>query len=254
MPVTDAPRAPPEAYMTRFVSAALVTAALVISAVPARAQDQGFSVNLGAFFPKGEDNRATGDVLNANRCLDVSFACEPLLFEIEDFRGFTFSGEYVVGIGRFFEATAGVGFYQRTAPSIYEFVVNPDQSEIEQDLKLRIVPITGTVRFVPTGRDAAFQPYIGVGVAALTWRYSESGSFVDPIDSTIFRAQYKADGTEVAPIFLGGVRFPVATDKFLLGGEVRFQKAEADLPTEDFLGDKIDLGGTTFQATLTWKF
>jgi hypothetical protein len=82
-------------------------------------------------------------------------------------------------------------------PSIYALVTRPDGSEIQQDLKLRIVPITGLVRFIPTGRHAAVQPYFGVGVAALKWHYAESGEFVDPSDGSIFRAQYIADGTEV---------------------------------------------------------
>ncbi len=40
----------------------------------------------------------------------------------------------------------------------------------------------------------------------------------------------------------------------MLGGEVRYQKADAELPVEDFLGDRLDLGGLTFQANLTWRF
>ena len=71
--------------------------------------------------------------------------------------------------------------------SIYEFVTRPDGTEIEQDLKLRIVPLTATLKFVPTGRDAKFQPYIGAGIAALIWNYSETGEFVDPVTSEIFR-------------------------------------------------------------------
>ena len=82
---------------------------------------------------------------------------------------------------------------------------------------------------------------------------SETGEFVDPVDNSIFRENFTADGTQVAPLLFAGLRGEVGTN-FMLGGEVRFQRAEADLPADEFLGDKIDLGGTTFQATLTWKF
>ena len=236
--------------MMRVISTGLVLMGLLAAAPPAYAQDQGFSVSLGYFAPRGENGRVDGDVLNANRCIDTPFLCEPLLFDVGDFGGATIGGEYLVGIGQYMEAGVGVGFYQRTVPSIYEFVTRPDDTEIDQDLKLRIVPCTATLKFVPTGRDASFQPYLGAGIAALRWTYSETGEFVDPDDSTIFRDTFSADGTEVAPVFFGGVRAPVGAST-MIGGEVRYQRADAELPAEDFLGDRIDLGGLTFQANLT---
>jgi hypothetical protein len=191
-------------------------------------------------------------VLNADRCLDVTFQCEPLLFEVSDFGGATFGGEYNIGIGKYFEADFGVGYSQQTVPSIYALVTRPDGSEIQQDLKLRIVPITGLVRFIPTGRHAAIQPYFGVGVAALKWHYAESGEFVDPSDGSIFRAQYIADGTEAAPIVVGGLRAPMG-DAFMIGGEVRWQKAEADLSTR-LPRQQAGPGWFTYQATFTVRF
>jgi hypothetical protein len=241
-----------EERMRTAISTALMLVALGAGAVPANAQNQGVTFTLGYFAPKGQDSRVAGDVLNADRCLDVTFQCEPLLFDVSDFGGATFSGEYNIGFGKFFEAAFGVGYTQQTVPSIYALVTRPDGSEIQQDLKLRIVPITGLVRFIPTGRHAPIQPYFGVGIAALKWHYAESGEFVDPSDGAIFRAQYVADGTEAAPIVVGGLRAPMG-DAFMLGGEVRWQKAEADLST-DFLGDKLDLGGFTYQATFTVRF
>jgi Outer membrane protein beta-barrel domain len=239
--------------MNRFIVVPLALMAVIAGAVPARAQDQGFSVNFGYFWPKGEESRASGDVLNANKCLDVSFVCEPQLFDVDDFGSGTFGAEYIVGVGRFIEVSGGIGYYQKTVPVIYERFQDIDGSEIDSDFKLRIVPITGIVRFVPTGRRAPIQPYAGIGIAALRWHYSESGEFLDPVTLEIFRDQFKADGTEVAPVYLGGVRAPIG-DNFLIGGEVRFVNAEGDLDTTEFQGDRIDLGGTTFLANLTWRF
>jgi opacity protein-like surface antigen len=239
--------------MWRVISTGMVLLGLLAAATPAQAQDQGFSVSLGYFAPRGEDSRVSGDVLNANRCFDTAFLCEPLLFEVDDFGGLTIGGEYLIGIGKYVEAGVGAGFYQQTVPAIYEFVTRPDDTEIEQDLKLRIVPLTATLKFVPTGRDASFQPYIGAGIAALFWSYSETGEFVDAVTSEIFRDSFTADGTEVAPVIFGGLRAPVSAS-MMLGGEVRYQKADAELPVDDFLGDRLDLGGLTFQANLTWRF
>lgn len=236
-----------------LLAAGLAMLAVLSQAAPASAQDQGFSVSLGYFAPRGEGGRAAGDVLNANRCIGTTFLCEPLLFDVGDFGSAVVSGEYIVGIGKYVEAAVGVGFQQRTVNSLYELVTRPGGGEIEQDLKLRVVPFTGTLKFVPTGRDAALQPYIGAGIAALRWSYSETGEFVDPVDSSIFRDNYRADGTEVAPIVFGGLRGPVG-DSVMLGGELRYQRAEAELPEDEFLGDRLDLGGLTFQASLTWRF
>ena len=181
--------------MLRLFPAALAIAATTAMASPALAQDQGFTISLGYFGPTGADGRVNGDVLNADRCIDVTFACEPLLFSVGDFGGFIINGEYVFGLGKFFEASGGVGFYQRTVPSVYANLTYPDGSEIRQDLKLRTVPITGIVRFVPTGRHAPIQPYLGIGIAAINWHYSETGDFVDPSDNTIFSARYVDSGT-----------------------------------------------------------
>jgi hypothetical protein len=52
---------------------------------------------------------------------------------------------------------------------------------------------------------------------------------------------------------LGGVRFPVGSWAF--GGEVRWQDAKGNLPTDqDFAGPKIDLGGVTYAATFSIRF
>jgi hypothetical protein len=240
--------------MLRLFPAALAIAATTAMASPALAQDQGFSVSLGYFGPTGADGRVNGDVLNADRCIDVTFACEPLLFGVGDFGGFIINGEYVVGLGKFFEASGGVGFYQRTVPSVYSNLTYPDGSEIRQDLKLRTVPITGIVRFVPTGRHAPIQPYLGIGIAAINWHYSETGDFVDTGDNTIFSARYVDSGTEVAPLYLGGVRAPMGGG-FLVGGEIRYQHADAPLdPNVDFVGSRLDLGGWSYLGTMTWRF
>ena len=229
----------------------ITTTAMAAPAV--EAQDQSISVNVGYFTLRSTDSRADGDVLNANRCIDVSFACEPLLFDVSDFNGATIGAEWLFGVGDFLEAGAGIGFSQRTVPSIYDNLVNIDQSEIQQDLKLRLVPLTATLRFVPTGRRSSVQPYIGAGFGVIAWRYSETGEFVDLDTDEIFAATFRDSGTEVVPIILGGVRAPVG-DNFLIGGEVRWQRGEAELSTDDFLGDRIDIGGVTYQAVFQFRF
>lgn len=208
------------------------------------------SVNLGLgwFMPRSEDSRADGDVLVED--------LQSLAFEIKDFSGPLVNGEWLIGFGDRIEFGLGAGYYQRTAPSVYADFVDSDGTEIAQDLKLRMVPLTATVRFIPFGRPGEFQVYAGGGVSFISWRYTETGEFVDFSDDSIFRDTYKASGTTVAPVVLGGVRIPMSGDVFALNGELRWQggKGDIDMNETGLLGDKIDLGGISFIASFQIRF
>jgi opacity protein-like surface antigen len=203
--------------------------------------------NLGYFLLKGEDSRVDDDVLLAN--------LNDLAFQIDDFNNWTFGGEWLFGVNRFIETGVGVGYYQRTVTSVYRDFVNDNGSEIAQDLKLKIVPFSATVRFLPAGRGAPVEPYIGAGIGIFNWRYSESGEFVDFSDGSIFREQYKADGTAFGPVVVAGLRLPMG-DALTAGFEYKWQSADGDTkPAEsELLGSRIDLGGNTFSFTMHFRF
>jgi opacity protein-like surface antigen len=207
---------------------------------------QAIGFNVGYFMVKGEDSRGDDDVLFND--------LDSLLFDIKDFNGATVGAEWLVALTDNIEVGAGVNYYQRTVPSIYRAIQFEDGTELDQDLKLRQIPMMATVRFLPVGRRASVQPYIGAGIAAIRWRYSETGEFVD-FDGNIFRDSFEAKGTEVGPVILGGVRFPVA-DAWLIGGEFRWHSAEGDTGgiDEGFLGEKIDLGGWSANFTAHFRF
>jgi hypothetical protein len=201
---------------------------------------------LGGFFPRGEDGRVEGDVMVAD--------LNDLVFEVNDFNGFTFGGEWLFGLGNYLEGGVGASYYKRGVDSVYRGFVNVNDSEIEQNLKLRIAPVTATIRFLPVGHGAV-EPYVGVGVGIFNWRWSETGEFVDSTDNSIFRANYVANGTSVGPVILAGIRAPIA-DVWDVGGEVQFQKATGDIDRAEtgLLGDKIDLGGWHALFTMHIRF
>ena len=211
-------------------------------AQPALAQ-QTFNVSLGFFTPRGEDARVTGDVLNANRNF--------LEFDVKDFNGASIGGEWLFPVGRYIEAGAGVSFTRKTVPTVYSRLLNANGSEIEQELRLRMIPVALTFRVLPLGQDRGFQPYIGGGLGIISWRYSESGQFVDTRDSSIFNNSYSASGTKTGPVAMGGIRF--SGDSIATGFEVRYQAAEADL-APPFAGAKLDLGGWSYLFTLGARF
>ena len=202
--------------------------------------------NVGYFSLRGEDSRDADDVLLAD--------LNDLAFQVKDFNNVTFGGEWLFAVGEYFEGGVGLGYYQETVPSVYRDFEDSDGTQIAQDLKLRIVPITGTVRFLPMGRRGPVEPYVGGGIGIFNWRYSEIGEFVDFSDGTIFRARFVADGNAVGPVVLAGLRVPVG-DTILVGGEVRWQRAEGDTSKEiGLLGTKIDLGGVTTSFTMHFRF
>ena len=223
---------------------ALVAAAAILLAPSIASAQQALNFSVGGFVPTGHDGRDHDDVLVNNQ--------DFLAFKIDDFTGATFGAEWLAGLGDKFEAGLGTGYYARTVPAVYLDFVNSNGSEIEQDLKLRVVPFTATIRFLPLGHRNGIQPYFGGGVGVLAWKYSETGEFL-ATDSTIFRGDFDTSGSTTGPLFLGGVRVPIGT--WGLGFELRHQWAEGKIPAaDDFAGTSIDLGGFTYNFTVHVRF
>lgn len=228
------------------IACAVVALVSLAGAEVALAQQQSLSFSLGLFTVRGEDTRVEGDALVVNR--------ELYLFDFRDFNSPSIGADYLLGLGEYFEVGAGIGYTSRTVDTIYDNFVRPDGREIEQQLKLRVVPMTATLRILPLGHGTPFQPYIGGGVGIYNWRYSESGDFVDfsVVGRPVFPDSYTATGTSVGPVAIFGVRFPIGTAT--VGGEMRYQRAEGDLDERDFLGPKIDLGGFHYSATVGFRW
>ena len=240
--------------VTLRVSGLVLAAALV--AAPASAQIvQSLQISGGAFIPRGYSGRVTGDVLVADLDTLDFIKCRSANFEsciVGQFTGGQLSGEWLVAFGNHVELGAGVGFYSRGTPSVYLCCTHPaDQgfAEIQQNLDLRIAPITGVVRFLG-GRPGRVQPYVGVGIAALNFRYTESGEFIDytnPNASPLptYNARYTAKGTAVGPLALAGLRIPVGGDVWGFTMEWRHQWGSGNTggSPNGFLDNKIDLGG-----------
>ena len=227
----------------RIVAGALLVLTMVAGLPAGVAAQQSISVQFGGFFPTGEGSRVQGDVLDINR--------EYLLFDFGDFNGFQIGADWSAALGEFLEAGAGFGYYQSTVPTVYAEYINEDGSEIRQDLKLRIMPLTAVVKILPLGAKRAFQPYVGGGLGVYFWRYVETGEFLAD-DDTIFADTFEQSGTSVGPVVVFGARGRVSGSA-LIGVEGRYQWGSGNL-NEDFLGDKIDLGGFTLLATFGYRF
>jgi hypothetical protein len=233
---------------TRLILLMLLAAGALVTSARTAAAQQTLNVSLGYFTVRGEDARVEGDVLTENHNF--------LVFDIDDFNGAAVGAEWLVPLGEYFEAGAGVGFSRQTVPSVYADFVDDDGTEIDQRLRLRIVPISFTVRVLPMRQTSPVQPYFGAGLGVFAWRYSEAGEFVDfQRRNAIFEQSFVASGTTTGPIALGGLRF--AGDTMTGGFEIRYSSADAELgqPFSIVQADpRIDLGGWTYAFTLGWRF
>ena len=234
-----------------FVSLSAVALISGFLAAPDASAQQSVSFYLGGFIPRAIDARDNDEVLVQN---NVFLSTENRVrgIDIGEFNHVTFGGEWLFGLNRYVEGGLGIGYYQRTVPTVYTDLVNINGTEIRQDLKLRIVPFTATVRFLPLGNTAGVQPYVGAGVGAYRWRYAETGQFVD-FQNNVFTGNFVGSGGAVGPTILGGVRVPAGPAA--VGFEIRYQSAEGDLPSDQgFAGSTIDLGGMNYLFTINVRF
>ena len=238
-------------FRRALVLMCMTVGAFAVSPQPAHAQ-QTVNFTLGYFAVRGEDARDATDVLVNDRRF--------LTFDVSDFNSATVGGEWLVPFGHFFEGGAGVSFSRRTVPSYYTNESRLGGGSVDQDLRLRMVPISFTIRALPLGQSSPVQPYVGGGLAVIPWRYSESGDFVDfsnPVNLEIFHDSFVGSGTATGGLALAGIRF--AGDRAVGGFEVRYQRAKADLPASEFASSvnpnpTIDLGGWTYQFTAGVRF
>ena len=231
----------------------VLVAALLMCATVASAQDLGkqtVNFTLGYFTPLGFDSRDIDDVLIANSTFLQTRGRSFL--DLDEFNGASVGGEWLFPLARHIEGGIGVSYTSQTSHTVYADFVDPDGTEIDQDLKLRLTPIAFTVRLIPVSPRSPFQPYIGGGVGLISWKYTEVGEFVDfNAGREIFNGNFEDSGTNAGPVFLGGIRF--AGDAFSTGFEIRYQHAKGDLGS-DFAAPKIDLGGWTYNFTAGVRF
>jgi opacity protein-like surface antigen len=200
----------------------------------------GLDLRLGAFFPRADSNLFKED-----------FA----LYTVEksDFVGFTGGVEFNARFAKNFELGVSVDGYGRTIDTVYRNFVRADGHEIVQTLKLDIVPVGVTIRWIPGHRHAAVQPYLGGGGDAFFWHYEEFGDFVDftTPGNPVVSDSLHSDGVTFGGHVLGGLRFAVTRDVFIVA-EGRYQWAKEHNMGQDFFNPgnpaQLDLSGPS--ATL----
>jgi hypothetical protein len=233
---------------------ALLVAALAVLAVPrtAAAQDgflfsapqAGLTLRAGPMLYS-----ARGDVFEAMR--------KDLTLERGDFRGPSVGLDIVITPLSRWDLVLGVGYSESSAGSEFREWVDQDDLPIEQTTRLRVIPATATLRYLPLSRGRSISsvawlprattPYVGAGGGVVWYRLRQTGEFVNFMDYRIFSDVIEAYGWRGVVHGVAGVDHWF-TPRLGLNAEVRYNHGGAD-PQQGFRSfDRLDLGGA--QATL----
>src|SRR5919108_6543226 len=104
----------------------LLTLCFALATSSLASAQQMFNLYVGGVTPRAEDARSPASRADCRGCSDDVLVndLDFLLFNISDFNTATVGGEYVVGLGDRFDASLGIGIYQRSVPSIYSGFTN----------------------------------------------------------------------------------------------------------------------------------
>ena len=166
---------------------------------------QSVNFYVGGFVPRGHDARDNDDVLVERRVLNDRVS----RLQYRGLQRRHFRRRMARRTWRHVEGGLGLGFYQRTVPTVYARLrQHQRQPRFEQDLKLRIVPFTATVRFLPLGhtrRDPAVHRRRRRRLRLALQR----NRAVRGLPEQHLQRQLRRQRRRVGPVILGGVRVPV---------------------------------------------
>lgn len=227
---------------------AILSLCAAASVFPLRAEAGSVEVRLGAFLPRADSTlfQDTRELFGARK---------------SDWRGFTGGVEFAGQLAPNFELGVHVDGYSRTLDTSYVDFVRPGGREIQQTLKLEMVPVGFTLRIVPGDRRSFVRPYVGLGADLIFWKYREFGDFVDfgSPGLDILADSFRADGVQPGFHATGGVRLRLTYD-LSLTAEARYQWAGREKMGDDFapnapgLENVLDLNGASFTAGLHLRF
>jgi len=214
----------------------------LLLAAPAALGEGGLDVRVGAFLPDAKGN---------------IFADTQELFGTKkaDWRGVSGGVDFNLGLSSNVELGFGIDAYSRTLDTVYVDFERPSGDDINQTLKLTVVPLSVSLKVVANNHRGAVSPYLLAGVDAYFWQYEEDGDFIDfgspdlEIGSDFFESSGVAPGFHVG----GGVRVPVGDD-IKITAEARYNFAKEVDMGDDFSRNRIDVSGLAVTVGVNVRF
>ena len=220
-------------------AAAVLAAALLF---PSAGEASGIEIRGGGFFPRAD----------ANLFDDTA---ELFTVERDNWQGFAGGIEYSHSVTDHFELGFHIDGYGRRHDTVYRDFVDSDDFDIPQSLRLTLVPVGVSVRFLPTRKRAPVAPYVALGVDAVGYNYEEWGDFIDfqSPDFDISSDSFESSGAVFGYHAAAGLRVAVGTD-FAITTEVRYLGASRKQMDDDFRLNEIDVSGTQVTVGLYLRF
>ena len=135
---------------------------------------------LGAFSPTGDSELWDHNVQTFD-------------FDVADFNYVMGGIELDLQLKSYLDVAIGFDGYSRRVSSQYRDFIREDGTEIEQSFKLKVLPITGGLRFLPLRKFHKFIPHVATGVGLYYFDYQEDGEFIRAASITLIDT-----GTEVS--------------------------------------------------------
>lgn len=198
-----------------------------------------FRLRMGLFTPAGDskfwdDNKIdfTGDA--------------------KDLKAANFGADYLWPINRNASLRFSVDYFSGDNVQSYRELTEGGQP-IRHTSTLDIMPLTAGFVFYPAGRNQPVTPYLGIGAGLYWWEYREHGDFVIMNTGEIISESYQGDSVAGGIYLCAGLDIPINPNLgFFVEG--RWQKV-TDTMNKDFEDfGKIDLGGTTIEGGLSFRF
>jgi opacity protein-like surface antigen len=241
--------------MSRATAAVLALG--LVAASPAAGWASGLELRIGGFFPRAQSdlfddiNELYSPDSRRDECTETT--CPGV--RKNDFNGVYGGAEYSFNLADHVEMGIHLDGYSRSIPSIYRDFSRPNGSDIEQQLRLTVVPLGVSLRVLPADRYAAIQPYATVGADVFFYKYEEFGDFIDFFSDEldISSDSFKSEGAALGGHAAAGLRIPIGHD-FAITAEGRYQFAQKKRMNDDFDQNVIDLSGASATIGIRLRF
>jgi opacity protein-like surface antigen len=230
-------------------AAAAVLALGLVAASPAAGWASGLELRIGGFFPRGQSD-LFADVNELYSPVGELRGVKP-----NDFDGVYGGAEYSFNVAEHVEMGISLDGYSNSNSTVYKEFTRPNGDEIHQELKLSVVPLGVSLRFLPLDRYAKIQPYATIGADAIFYQYEEFGDFIDFFSDNldISSDHFESDGVAFGGHAAAGIRIPLGHD-FAITAEGRYQFAQKKQMDDDFNLNHLDLNGASATIGIRLRF
>ena len=179
-----------------------------------------------------------------------------------DFSSITGAGDIALHLKPRVDLVFSAAFARSHRKSEFRDFVDNDDLPIEQTTTFERFPLTANVRLnlSPPGRSVGrlawipnrVVPYVGAGVGAMRYRFTQEGDFVNFATNGVFPAVLESESWAFVAQGMAGVDYNLTT-QLGVSLDARYVHARGDLGASFKGFDRIDLSGMTATVGLSFR-